>query len=285
MSQKLYHEEYHFNKEKFDPNLDKLQFYCAFRSTWQPGFVTHGNSGNLAIYTLIKQGSSMSCTAKGPYSSGIGANHFTFSRKKYNYTKSFVTSSEPLIRKAIMVYPNSFHEMLTSRYFKTERGHLQLKYPEKVESIFDEIYDILGQNQPDTAKLAGLFLQMLQEVQDQQLNPPYPEKLNNALEYIRDNLQNPALSKEMIANHCMISTRTLSRLFHKYMNCPATQYIIQARLEKVSGLLMFPRLTIKEIANLCGYKNTAYLTRQFKQYSGQTPGKYRRDLIQNKIRL
>lgn len=285
MSQKLYHEEYHFNKEEFDPNTDKIQFYCAFRSVWQPGFVTHGNSGNLAIYTLIKQGSSRSCTAKGPYTSGTGANHFTFTRKKYNYTKSFVTSSEPLIRKAIMVYPNSFHEMLTSRYFKTEKGYLQLKYPEKVESIFDEIYDILGQNQPDTAKLAGLFLQMLQEVQDQQLNPPYPEKLNNALEYIRDNLQNPALSKEMIAEYCNISTRTLSRLFRKFLNCPATQYIIHTRLEKVSGMLSMPRLPIREIARLCGYKNSAYLTRQFSHHYGQTPIEYRRELMQSKIEL
>ena len=285
MTEKLYLEEHHFNKEKFDPNADKLQFYCAFRSVWQPGFIAHGNTGNLAIYALVKQGKAMSCHADGRVSSSPGANYFTFSRKKYDYIKSLVTSSEPYIRKVIMLYPNSFHEMLTSRYFKTEKGHLQLKNPEKVEQIFDEIYDILGQEQPDTPKLAGLFLQMLQEVRDQQVIPPYPDTLNMALQYIRDNLQDPALSKEMIAEHCTISTRTLSRLFRKYMNCPATQYIIRSRYEKVCGMLMFPRLSIKEIADLCGYKNTAYLTRQFKQCSGQTPGKYRRDLAQNKIRL
>jgi AraC-like DNA-binding protein len=271
MSQKLYDEEYHFNKEEFDPNTDKIQFYCAFRSVWQPGFVTHGNSGHLAIYTLIKQGTSTSCPPKGPFATGSGANHFTFSRKKFNYTKSFVTSSEALVRKAIMVYPNAFHEMLTSHFFKTETGKLYLKQPERVEAIFDEIYEILGQDQPDTAKLSGLFLQMLQEVHDQQQENPYPEALNHALHFIRDNLHDPALSKEMIAEHCDISTRTLSRLFRKFLNCPATQYIIHTRLEKVSGMLSMPRLSIREIARLCGYKNSAYLTRQFSHHYVKRP--------------
>lgn len=285
MTQKLFFEEHHFNREKFDPNVDKIQFYCAFRSTWKPGFVAHGNTGNLAIYSLVKQGRAMSCHINGHNTTTHQGNSFTFSRKKYNYTKSVVVGQVDYVRKVIMVYPNSFHEMLTSHFFNSERGSLPLKDPDKVETILDEIYDILGQEHPDTPKLSGLFLQMLQEVHDQQQENPYPDALNNALHFIRDNLQDPALSKEMIAEHCGISTRTLSRLFRNFLNCPATQYIIRTRLEKVSGLLSMPRLPIGEIAHLCGYKNTAYLTRQFSQHYGQTPGEYRRELAQSKIKL
>ena len=285
MSQDLFHEEIRFNREKFDPNVDKIQFYCAFHSTWEPGFVAHGNTGNLAIYSLIKQGGAISCQSNGKTIMMEKDHCFTFSRKKYNYTKSAVVGQVAYVRKVIMIHPNSFHEMLTSHFFKTERGSLPLKNPEKVEVIMDEIYDILGQDQPDTAKLSGLFLQMLQEVHDQQQENPYPEALNNALHFIRDNLHDPALSKEMIAEHCDISTRTLSRLFRKFLNCPATQYIIRTRLEKVSGMLSMPRLPIREIAHLCGYKNSAYLTRQFSHHYGQTPIEYRRELAQSKIEL
>ena len=121
---------------------------------------------------------------------------------------------------------------------------------------------------------------MLQEAADQNLHQHenYPAVLDQALRYIANNLSDPALSRNTIAEHCGISIRTLGRLFQQHLQCPVAQYIIHTRMEKITNLLSLQQMPIKEIANCCGFRSTSFLTRQFRQIYGKSPKEFRRNI-------
>ncbi len=273
MSSKQYHEEFRINPKPFDAAADKIQFHCAFRSRWKPGFVGQSSGGRYAIYGLVKSGTSHVTHDKRSYiTKGVC---FSFSRSRTPYQRAESVGPDDLVRKAVMIHHNAFHELLASHFFPVRRGALPLQDPEKVEKILDRIYDELGQSLPDDALLSGCFVQLLQEVSNQQLRNVYPEKLNRALNYITANLDDPELSRERIADSGSVSIRTLSRMFRVQLGISVAQYIIRERLEQVCGMLALPRLSIKEIAQRCGFSSAAFLTGQFRQHFGITPKEYR----------
>ncbi|MDD5697575.1 MAG: AraC family transcriptional regulator [Victivallaceae bacterium] len=67
----------------------------------------------------------------------------------------------------------------------------------------------------------------------------------------------------------------LSRLFKKFIGVPPGRYLQHRRLVEVCELLRESRLSIKEIAQFCGFESPDYLGRVFKQVLGCTPGQYR----------
>ena len=277
MSPKQYHEEFRINPKPFDGSADKIQFHCAFRSCWKPGFVGQSSGGRFAIYGLVKSGMSHVTHDSRIYiSSGVC---FSFSRTLTPYQRAESVGPDDLVRKAVMVHHNAFHELLASHFFPVRRGTLPLQEPEKVERILARLYEELGQPQPDDALLSGCFVQLLQEVSNQQVKNVCPEVLNQALNYITGNLDDPELSREQIAASCGVSVRTLSRMFRRHLDISVAQYIIRERLEQVCGMLALPRLSIKEIAQRCGFSSAGFLTGQFRRHYGITPKKYRFDLF------
>ena len=273
MSPKQYNEEYRINPKPFDAAADKIQFHCAFRSSWKPGFVGQSSGGRYAIYGLVKSGTSHVTHGKRTYiTSGVC---FSFSRSRTPYQRAESVGPDDLVRKAVMIHHNAFHELLASHFFPIRRGTLPLLEPEKVERILDRIYEELGRPLPDDALLSGCFVQLLQEVSNQQLKNVYPEVLNQALNYITANLDDPELSREQIAASGGVSIRTLSRMFRTHLETSVAQYIIRARLDQVCGMLALPRLSIKEIAQRCGFSSAAFLTGQFRQHFGITPKEHR----------
>ena len=277
MPPKLYHEEYRINPVPFDESADRLQIYCAFRSCWNPGFVGESSGGKYAIYSLVKSGLSSVVHDRQVYISQGPC--FSYSRNQTPYQRAESAGPDDLTRIAIMVHQNAFHELLASHYLPLRRAALPLNDPEKVERIFEKIFDELGRSLPDDALLTGLFVQMLQEVADQQRKDVYPEELQLALNYITANLNDPELSRERIAAACGVSVRTLSRMFRGQLGVPAAQYVIRLRLERVCGMLALPRVSIKEIADRCGFRNAGFLTGQFRRHFGKTPKEYRFQLF------
>lgn len=104
--------------------------------------------------------------------------------------------------------------------------------------------------------------------------------LRRVEQIIRDNLTNPSLSPDMIADKCGISKRYLHELF-KDVNGTVSQRIRDRRLLAAKDMMEAqPLKSIAEIAYTFGFSEQAQFSRLFKAAFGETPSGYRATLRQ-----
>ncbi len=68
------------------------------------------------------------------------------------------------------------------------------------------------------------------------------------------------------------------RVFHKSFGLTPVAYITAQRLERAKSLLGNSRLTVAEVGYECGFPDTGYFCKRFRQSTGLTPGAYRANL-------
>lgn len=88
--------------------------------------------------------------------------------------------------------------------------------------------------------------------------------------------QTPAIAE--LALRAGYSVDHFSRIFMKVMGLRPQNYIIQAKVERARQLLAESDLTVSAIAELVGFQEIFYFSRQFRQKTGQTPTEFRRSL-------
>lgn len=72
-----------------------------------------------------------------------------------------------------------------------------------------------------------------------------------------------------------ISSSYFQHLYKQFFDCSCQQDIIHARLERAKFYLRTSDMSIRGIAEFCGYENELHFMRQFKKFIGQTPSEYR----------
>jgi|GEM_PF-956635 len=102
-------------------------------------------------------------------------------------------------------------------------------------------------------------------------------RITQAKELIEEQLCNPELTVESIAEGMGVSSRYLRALFSKSEKI--SHYILRRRLEECARLLSEPQhqqLSITSIAFRCGFNSMAHFSRTFKKAYNVTPRDYRR---------
>lgn len=66
-----------------------------------------------------------------------------------------------------------------------------------------------------------------------------------------------------------------SELFKKEIGKGFTEYLNQLRIEKAKALLPIKTLRVSEVAEMVGYRDHGYFTKQFRRYAGVSPAEYR----------
>ncbi len=103
-------------------------------------------------------------------------------------------------------------------------------------------------------------------------NPKQP--VDYLLEYIKTNFHKD-ISLSQAANELSMNYSYISNLFTIKVGRTFSDYLMQYRLEKSKKLLLDSRDKIHDIAGKCGYSNTKYFFKVFKEQTGHTPGEYR----------
>jgi transcriptional regulator GlxA family with amidase domain len=98
--------------------------------------------------------------------------------------------------------------------------------------------------------------------------------VKHVLAYFHQNYQNP-LSRQQVASAVGVSEDYLSRIFHKEMGLSPWECLNRHRIQKARELLAQTSKSITEIAAEVGFEDSAYFSRVFRQYSGQSPKNYR----------
>ena len=136
---------------------------------------------------------------------------------------------------------------------------------------------ILSQNECWQQEISNECYAFLGELNRMAKPQQYPAALRKALDIIdADPYKEYCL--DTLSRECRISVSTLFRLFKKHLNISPINYIIERRLEQVRRLLSISDMTLKEIAEKCGYNSEAFLSRSFKSKFGISPSKFRQGL-------
>lgn len=79
-----------------------------------------------------------------------------------------------------------------------------------------------------------------------------------------------------LARLCGISRTYLNQLFIGKFGLSPCRYLIHQRIRCACDLLVTDTFPVREAAELCGYSDQAYFSRQFRQVVGMTPSEYLR---------
>ena len=92
--------------------------------------------------------------------------------------------------------------------------------------------------------------------------------------YVKNNYMN-RITLEDISEHVYMSKSYVSKIFKEEMKISLSSYINKVRIDKASQLLLNQSLSIADVANLTGFDDQSYFTKQFKLVLGLSPKKYR----------
>lgn len=128
-----------------------------------------------------------------------------------------------------------------------------------------------------TSLLQQLVISLVRYYQHQSDQLPQTTlALSRALVYIERNFVEPSICSERAAEAAYISKRQLERLFRQFLNTSPNQYIKDIQLQYASQLLITNNHhTISDIAERCGFSDSNYFSKCFKQKFNINPRTYR----------
>ncbi len=99
------------------------------------------------------------------------------------------------------------------------------------------------------------------------------ENLIQAINYIKENLSNQ-ISLDHLAAISNMSRTNFIRKFREFMNCSPMYYVIFCRIHQAKQMLTSDAGNISEIALACGFNDSNYFSRCFRQHTNMSPREF-----------
>ncbi len=92
--------------------------------------------------------------------------------------------------------------------------------------------------------------------------------------YIDDNFSKPKLSLELLSNELSYSPKYISAVFKKTFNIGIIEYLNTVRIQNACTLMRHGFTSVYDISIQCGYTDSQYFSKVFKQKMGLSPKGY-----------
>ncbi|MFC0512979.1 AraC family transcriptional regulator [Mucilaginibacter angelicae] len=102
----------------------------------------------------------------------------------------------------------------------------------------------------------------------------YPDRLNNVIKFIKDNLHRQ-ISLQQVADIACMTEPSFCRFFKKKVKKNFSQFISELRIAHAKELLIQTDKPVNDIAYLCGFRTSSHFCYVFKEQSGQSPVQYK----------
>lgn len=129
----------------------------------------------------------------------------------------------------------------------------------------------------DAVEIEALAGEILAEVADQNAKPcddPQPRWLLDARDLLDTRFREP-LTLRSIAAEARVHPVYFAAAFRRFYHRSVGEYLRWRRLEYVREKLSERELSLADIALDAGFADQSHLTRNFKRFTGRTPGEYR----------
>lgn len=157
---------------------------------------------------------------------------------------------------------------------------------EELRKSFRSFYNAF--EQVKLLKLINILYQLLQSIimarmkEEHSISEEYfKDYIPEALEYIREHLQEENLSITNVAESVYLNSVYFGRMFKKVMNISFKRYVQNVRLEKAKELLLEEKESIGSIGSRVGIPNGSYFSKLFKENTGVLPSEYKKSLEQS----
>ena len=121
----------------------------------------------------------------------------------------------------------------------------------------------------------ALLYRIFAELQKVNTSPKrYEQKLAPALDKIHHSFLSTDFSIPELAAHCDMRESYFQKLFKARYGVPPKKYIIRLKINHSCDLLRLERYTVTQIAELSGFSDVYFFSRQFKEYMGITPTQF-----------
>ena len=125
------------------------------------------------------------------------------------------------------------------------------------------------------AEFEALLCAVLNTLRAHVTRSKYSDLTENILGYIRENYKRPLPLSE-IADAMNYSVAYCDQVFKRDIGASIVRYLIDYRITKAKEFLIENALSLKEIAEQTGFGEYNYLSRQFKQRTGISPLRFRK---------
>lgn len=148
------------------------------------------------------------------------------------------------------------------------------------QTIFESLTVAYSINMHSYAKvksiLYSLFSELCNGFKYNDCNPLMKDyfPIRSAIQYIEQN-NTVSIRINELADMCFMSENAFRRLFKLYAGMLPSDYINKLKMEKAKICLKDHMLSVSETAQILDFNDTAYFSRVFKKYTGQTPSRYR----------
>lgn len=106
--------------------------------------------------------------------------------------------------------------------------------------------------------------------------------IKQSLSIINDNIDNPDLNLNMVANIMNVTPNYLSNKFSRDMNQTFSNYLTDLRIKLAKKMLLSYSNKVFEVGEKVGYIDRAYFNKVFKEKTGETPKQFRERQISDK---
>ena len=125
-----------------------------------------------------------------------------------------------------------------------------------------------------TTELIVKIFRKMESSQSKDLSSRQSQVVNTTLAYLRKNYQKD-ISLDELAAQVFLSKDYFARMFRETTGMPTSAFLQKIRVEEACNLLSGSTLTIKDIAQHCGFHDIKYFYNVFKRLTGLTPRQYR----------
>ena len=98
--------------------------------------------------------------------------------------------------------------------------------------------------------------------------------LEKVIRIVNDNIDNPELNVEMLADGAGMSRVHMHRKLKELTGQSARDFIKSVRLKQAADLLTSKKLTVSEVAYALGFSNISHFSNAFKEFYGMSPRDY-----------
>ena len=156
---------------------------------------------------------------------------------------------------------------------------IHLPDSKRLDDVFDRILETFQDSMRRKAceRNAGLTFELLQMLANVHQAQPLSQDVAEILDFFEEHCSEEVNMRHLAERYGM-TLPTLNKRFRSALHMTPYQYLIKLRMHRAVTLLQTDAWAIKEIAEMCGYRNALHFSSEFHRTYGCSPREYRKKL-------